>query len=156
MNAITPSPNHPRQRVVTSPHSKSRPTMNGNAACRVTEVKCGDRKEQEHHRSSSLRSIDYNPSKRRYKSRYIRFKLYCEPIHILLIFGTALVIITCILGCTVTTFNITTYEPPGIIPSRSLHVQIEQSPSDQHYIDQPLEGDNPNPKIIWLMSFPNR
>jgi hypothetical protein len=152
MTAVTPLPTHTRQRVATSPNSKDFPAIFGN----ITNVKYGDRKEQHQYRSSSLRSINNHPSTRSSQWRWIRLNGCCEQINVLLMFGTTLAIICCILGRTFTIYNISSYEPSVLLSGRSLHV--EHFPSDQNSIDPSLTLNDakPNPKIVWLMSFPNR
>jgi hypothetical protein len=156
--AITP--NRPRQRVSPSPTGKDSLLINGEStATRANgSTRLVDRKEQQQaysSSSSSQSSSDFFLPKRPSSSRDHDFLHWytCYKQQ-----AVAFLVVLVILTAALSIFMRTALSLE--VPSRSLSWKIHESSYlkniENKTLDQLHINDNPHPKIVWLMSFPNR
>ncbi len=173
MMVTTLSPGRPRQRLspVSPPGKDSLLLINGdhimNGISRAgSGMKCGDRKDQPHFSysiSSSQPAMENyspkrTPSLRHYCHRH-RSTCNRKRAVVVIVFTVLLGVALILLMGTATIFN---NDTSNVLlqyhPSRSLTWNMGDNNNRQNIGDSNhfSDGDNPSPRIVWLMSFPNR
>lgn len=164
MTAITPSPNRPRQRISPSPTGKDCSVLHGDIPTpRSNGMKFVDRKDQPHYSYVALTQPaieNYSPkgelSARNQCHRHASTN--CQKIVALLIMIVLVVTALSFLIPTTPILNTNSNSLMGIRASRSLTLKMDgrkdsTNTATSHHFSN---GDNPSPRIVWLMSFPNR
>ena len=162
------SPRRPRQRVSPSPTGKDSRLVHGDiTSSRAVRTKFGERKDQHQNSHSALSSqqpLENCSAKRtsifRDHGCQHSGKCYKQQIAIVLVFSVVLVAATLSLllrtaPLIIDSANISS----DMYPSRSLLVKNHDGTNDStntDTLDQIDDSDNPHPRIVWLMSFPNR
>jgi hypothetical protein len=154
----------PRQRLSTSPSRKNNPTVHGNCASRTTPLQGESRNTlQKNSSSPSLRyamenlSTKGNPQTQNQQIRsWLSFYIQCV---IMSIFLVTMIALLNILTRTRAIMNDIIHDTSSIPSSRSLQAQREGGSKHQElstFHPQFNDVDNASPRIVWLMSFPNR
>ena len=166
--AITPS--RPRQRVSPSPTGKDSLLANGNSTVSSRangSSRHGDRKEQQQCTLlvvASQHSIENFATKRPSSSRNRCCLYWCNTCYKqrMAVFLTFIVLASTALSVYIRTAPM--FRSISDIsledPRRSLLLKIDDSNYPENTptgtFDQHNVSDNPHPRIVWLMSFPNR
>jgi hypothetical protein len=160
MTAINPS--RPRQRVSPSPTGKDSLHTNSDIATRYV-----DRKEQQQpcvYSSTSQLPIENCLPKRQPRNHGLLHWSTCY-MQQLVIFLILIVLVSAALTTYIHTAPafLKTSDYSLEVPSRSLLWKVQNTSSNQYpdifeteTLDQLHVSDNPHPRIVWLMSFPNR
>ena len=164
MTAITPSPNRPRQRISPSPTGKDCLQLNRDIpTLRSNGMKFGDRKDLQQYSYAALpqpATENYSPkgelSSRNQGHRHA--STYCKQVVAVL---TLIVLVVTALSFFIPTapiFNTNLNSLLGIRASRSLTLKMDGRSvyTNTDTSHQFSNSDNPSPRIVWLMSFPNR
>jgi hypothetical protein len=165
MTVINPSPNRPRQRVSPSPTGKDCSLLHGDiptSTIRGNGMTFGDRKDQlQYSYAASPQAIENYSSKRQLSSRNQCHRypsaLYKTVAAILILIALASVALNFFMH-TAPIFHENANILLGIHASRSLMLKMDGKNfhTNADALRQFNNGDNPSPRIVWLMSFPNR
>ena len=164
MMVINPSPNRPRQRVSPSPIGKDSLLRIGDiTTSRGNGMKFGDRKDQLQHSvlASPQATIENYLPKREHTSRnqcHRKSSISCKKVAATLTLIVSVLKALSLFMHNTSIFNNTSSTLLELNASRSLTLQKDSI--NHHKITETLHkvsnSDNPSPRIVWLMSFPNR